>query len=112
MKTLQWTLGTGAALFALGWTAFFVFANTFRRSIGAMPNPRWTGVVPVVVALLLLLSVIFPNDRIVLLLTGIVVIGASVAAMRILRAAPVLAAIWFGYATMWMTYCAMALQMR
>lgn len=112
MTTLQWILGLSAGLFAIAWSAFFVFANNFRRSFGAMPNPHWIGVLPVVVALLVVLSALLPDSGVVLLAAAIAVIGVSVSAARLLREAPLLAVAWYAYAVTWLSYAALALRVE
>lgn len=53
MNVLRWLLAIGIVLAAVGFGAFVLLANNFRRSFGASPNNLLIAVIPLIVALLL-----------------------------------------------------------
>lgn len=53
MNLLRWSLAIGIVLAGIGFGAFVLLANNFRRSFGASENSLLLAVIPVVVAFLL-----------------------------------------------------------
>jgi hypothetical protein len=53
MSTLRWLLAIGILMAGIGFGAFVLFANNFRRSFGASENPLFIAAIPVVLSLTL-----------------------------------------------------------
>jgi hypothetical protein len=98
---MRMLLGGISGLLAVGYIAFFLWADGFRRSWGASPNAPWKLFVPLAVMLLITASTIFPGNRILLHLTAIAVAATAVGCIVILREAPVMASLGLLYCVAW-----------
>jgi hypothetical protein len=101
---LRWLTGGASALFCVLWVAFFVFANTFRRSFGASPNEAWKLILPLAVAGLVLLTSLWPTQRWLLHLTLVAIIVTAIGALSILPKAPIIATLGLAYCAAWCAF--------
>jgi amino acid permease len=97
-------LGVIAALFAVGWVALMAVADSFRRSFGASPKGALVGVLPVVVAVVVLASLCWPGSRALLHVTAVLVAALVVACVLLARAAPFVATLGLAYAAAWLAF--------
>lgn len=97
MEKLRWITGTASGLFLALYIAFFLFANSFRRSFGASPNAAWKLIVPLAVAGLVLCSALFPGQRWLLYITIIASIVTGLASLTIIRQAPIVSLLGVAY---------------
>lgn len=101
MQALRWVTGGASALFCVLWIAFFIFANSFRRSFGASPNSAWQLILPLAVAILVLLSALLPAQRWLLHLTLVAMIVTAIGAISILQKAPIVATLGLLFCGAW-----------
>ena len=101
---LRWLLGVPAALFAVGWIAFGIGADSFRRSFGASENALWKSVLPVTVALLFVASVAWPDRRWLMHLTALSALALLLGSVYIARESIVTAAFGTIYSVGWLVF--------
>jgi len=77
MDALQWVLATVTALVAVGFLALLTWVDGFRRSFSASADGPLTAGAPLVVMLLLLASLLWPGQRMLLHVTAAVVLALA-----------------------------------
>jgi len=85
VDVLRWALATVTALVAVGFVALLVFADGFRRSFGASANGPLTIGVPLAVMLLVLASLLWPGQRMLLHVTAVTVLGVAACSVWVLN---------------------------
>lgn len=105
MNTLRWTLGLTTAFLGGGYLFLFLVSNGFRRSFGASENNPLLAILPLTAMMLLLGSVMFPAQKILLHVTAVAavaLVGFCIWTL-IKEAATVM---WFAlvYLTAWFTF--------
>ena len=84
VEVLRWALATVTALVAVSFVALLVFADGFRRSFGASANGPLTIGVPLAVMLVVLASLLWPGQRMLLHVTAAVVLGLAACSVWVL----------------------------
>jgi hypothetical protein len=104
MMTLRWTLGLVTTVVAIGWVALAIAGSGFRRSFGASGNPAWLIVIPVVVGLLVVASVVWPERRALLHVAALCMASLGVGCVFLARETVFVAALGVCYALTWFAF--------
>ncbi|HUQ83878.1 MAG TPA: hypothetical protein VM076_22200 [Gemmatimonadaceae bacterium] len=104
MNTLRWTIGIITALLAAGWVALDVVGTGFRRSFGASDTSPLLSIVPVVVALLVIASVAWPERRLLLHVVAVVMLALAVGCVFLARETVFVATVGLAYAGLWLLF--------
>jgi hypothetical protein len=104
MNTLRWTIGIITTLLAAAWIALDVIGSGFRRSFGASPTSALLSIGPIVVALLVMASVAWPERRVLLHVVAIVMLALGIGCLFIARETVFVATCGLAYAGLWFLY--------
>lgn len=99
-------LGTVSLVAAVGWLALSVFATRFRESFGASAVAPLKLAGPPVGLCLVILSLLFPEFRLLLHLTAVLVGGTAAASLWVFPKAPFLGSLGLAYSALWFTFYA------
>ena len=102
MAGLRWILGLATGAFAVGWLFLVTAGDRFRGSLGASQNAWWKGVLPVVVAAVLLAGLIWPERRALLHVGAIAAGGVLIASIYIARETVFVASLGVLYSAAWL----------
>src|SRR5688572_33062413 len=101
---LRWSLGIAAALVAAGWAVLAVVGSGFRSSFGGSGNSPLLVLAPVVVALLVLASVVWPDRRVLLHIVAALMVALCIACAFLARETVFLAALGAAFAIAWLSF--------
>lgn len=102
MNALRWILGLPTAAFALGWLFLVTAGDRFRGSLGASPNAWWKGILPVVVAVVLLAGLIWPERRVLLHSGAVAAAGVLAGSLYLTRETVFVAGVGLLYSLGWL----------
>ena len=103
MLGLRWTLGVVTAIVTSGLLALAIIGGGFRRSFGASDNPL-PGVIALVAGVLVLASLVWPQQRVVLHVVAALMTGLVIGSLILARKEPVTGAAGVAYAAAWLSY--------
>ena len=104
MNSLRWTIGIITTLATVGWVALVVAGSGFRRSFGASENSPLMSLAAAVAGMLIVSSVIWPERRLLLHVTAVVMLGLAGACIYLARETMFVATIGLAYVAMWFAY--------
>jgi L-asparagine transporter-like permease len=82
---LRWLLGVTTGLLLVAWILLVIASHDFRRSAGASPVSPFLPILPGVVLVLILATILVPDQRGLLTVTAVVVALAIIGSFFILR---------------------------
>ena len=85
MNALRWFLAVSTASAMIGFIVLLTLADGFRRSFGASENGPWVAILPLVMALLFLGALVWPEPkalRHVAAITALILAGLSIWVFR------------------------------
>ena len=104
MNTLRWTIGIITTLLAAAWIALDVIGSGFRRSFGASATAPLLSIGPMIVALLVIASVAWPERRVLLHVVAVVMLALCIGCLFLARETVFVATLGLAYAALWFLY--------
>jgi hypothetical protein len=106
MNALRWTLGLTTAFLGGGYPFLFLVSNGFRRSFGASANNPLLAILPSTAMMLLLGSIMFPGQKILLHITAVVAVALVGFCIWTLIKEAATTVMWFAlfYVAAWFTF--------
>lgn len=101
---MRYVLGGIAGALAIVFVAFFIFADSFRRSFGASPNAPWKLVVPLAVMILVAAATLLSPNRVLLHLAAVAILATAIGCVMILRQGPFISSLGLLYCACWLWY--------
>ena len=102
MLGLRWTLGIVTVVVTVVFLVIAVVGGNFRRSFGASDNPLPT-VLTLVVSALVLSSLLWPEQRVLLHVVAVLMAAIVVASLFVAREALVTGMLGVAYAAAWLS---------
>ena len=104
MTTLRWIIGIVTTLVTVGLLALSAIGDGFRRSFGASAGSPLPSLVIAAAGALIVLSVIWPDRRVLLHVTAVAMLALSIGCVYIARETMFVATVGLLYAAMWFVY--------
>lgn len=104
MNALRWTIGLVTTLVAAGWILLNVIGGGFRRSFGASDNSAVLVPIGLIAAALIMASIIWPEQRSLMHVVALVMLGLLVASVALMRDTVFIGSLALCYVIAWFVF--------